>query len=76
MHLGPRLLLKRIQAILLLDDSGLLHQELELAEGRVGLVPTPVALDLDCGQDWSIRSLKPMHRVVHGVLHVRPISEE
>ena len=74
MHLILGLFLECVQAIFALNYGCLFHEELQLCKRRIGLITAISCLNFDGGQHGTIRTLKAMLGVVHGVVDLDSIS--
>ena len=72
-HLDLCGFLELVESEFALDDRRFDHEELELGEGRVCLVAPPGLLDLDCGKDWSVRSLVLVSRIFDSLVDLHPV---
>lgn len=58
-----------------MDYSCFYHEELELSEGRVSLVPAPRSLHLNGGKDRAVRALILIARIVYRLVNLDTIRD-
>lgn len=71
---GPGGLLQLVETEFALDDGRLLHQKFQLTVGTVGFVTTPILLNVNGSQHWSIRSLEFLLGILDGFPDLLSVS--